>query len=276
MITGVTRLFAIIGDPIAHVRVPMVFNDYFAQHGIDAACWAGQIASGDLESGWRGLKALENLDGFIVTAPHKAPAKLLCDRLTGDSPHVGVVNTVRREHDGSFTGTLLDGHGFVAGLRAKGHEPSGKRIYIAGAGGAGTALAFALAGSGARAITIHNRTLERAADLVARVKSIFPDCDVKPGTRDASGHDIAVNATALGLEPQDGLSFDLDTVSPPTLAAEVIMKPETTRLLTLAAARGCPIHQGRHMLDGQVQMMMEFFGLGQSQAMRTQAVGAAE
>ena len=276
MITGTTRLFAIIGDPIAHVRVPTVFNDYFARHGIDAVCWAGQIAPDGLEAGWHGLKVLANLDGFIVTAPHKAPAKQLCDRLAGDSPHVGVVNTVRRESDGSFTGTLLDGHGFVAGLRAQGHEPSGKRVYIAGAGGAGTALAFALAGSGARAITIHNRTLERAADLVARVKSIFPDCDVKPGTRDASEHDIAVNATALGLEPQDGLSFDLDTVSPPTLVAEVIMKPETTRLLTLAAARGCSIHQGRHMLDGQVQMMMEFFGLGQSQAMRTQPVGAAE
>ncbi len=262
MITGHTRLFAIIGDPVAHVRTPMAFNDYFAKHGIDAVCVPVHIARDDLERGWAGLKAMVNLDGFIVTAPHKAGAKALSDTLSGDSPHVGVANTVRRERDGSFTGTLLDGHGFVAGLRAQGHEPSGKRIFIAGAGGAGNALAFALGGNGATAITICNRTPSKAADLVARLKSVFPGCRVTHGTRDAGHHDIAINATTLGLEPDDGLSFDLDTVSPGTLVADVVMMPETTKLLTLAASRGFRTHRGGHMLDGQLQMMMEFFGLG--------------
>jgi shikimate dehydrogenase len=261
MVTGTTRLYAIVGDPIAHVRTPMVFNDYFGQHKIDAVCVAIQVARDDLEPGWSGLRAIGNLDGFIVTAPHKAGAKTLCDTLSGDSPHVGMVNAVRRERNGSLTGSLFDGRGFVAGLRAEGYEPSGRRIYIAGAGGAGNALAFALAASGATAITIGNRTARKAADLVGRLKPVFPACEVRQGTRDASGHDIAVNATALGLEPDDALSLDLDSISPATLVAEVIMKPESTRLLTLAAARGCRVHQGRHMLDGQLGMMMEFFGL---------------
>jgi shikimate dehydrogenase len=260
MITGTTRLYGIIGDPIAHVRTPMVFNDYFAKHGIDAICVPIHIPRAEIDTGWAGLKAIPNLDGFVVTAPHKADAKRLCDTLAGDAPHVGVVNTVRRERDGGYTGTLLDGHGFVAGLRNHGHEPSGKRIFIAGAGGAGNALAFALAGSGAGAITICNRTASKAADLVTRLKAVYPRCEIAQGTRDASGHDIAVNATSLGLEPEDGLSFDIDTVPPGTLVAEVVMKPETTKLLTLAAARGCKTHQGRHMLDGQLMPMMEFFG----------------
>ena len=266
MVTGTTRLFAIIGDPITHVRTPMVFNDYFAAHDIDAICIPIHIERHRLDAGWRGLNAIANLDGFIVTAPHKAGARQLSDALTGDSPHVGVVNTVRRERDGSYTGTLLDGHGFVAGLRNQGYEPSGKRIYIAGAGGAGNALAFALAGSGATAITIFNRTASKAADLVARLKSVFPGCDATHGTRDASGHDIACNATSLGLEPGDAFSFDIDSVAPSTLVADVIMKPETTKLLTAAAARGCATHQGRHMLDGQLQMMMQFFGLAPRKA----------
>lgn len=261
MITGTTRLFAIIGDPITHVRVPMVFNAYFEQHGIDAVCTAIQIGRDALGDGWRGLKAMANVDGFIVTGPHKSAATSLSDALVGDSPHVGMVNAVRREADGSFTGTLFDGHGFVAGLRAQGHEPEGKRIYVAGAGGAGYAVAFALAGSGAKGLTIHNRTESRAAELVGRLKAVFPGCDARVGTRDASGHDIAVNATALGLKPDDALSFDIETVAPSTLVAEVIMKPETTRLLTAAAERGCRTHQGRHMLDGQLLMMMRFFGL---------------
>ena len=121
MITGSTRLYAIVGDPIGHVRVPMLFNDYFARHAIDATCFAIQIGRDDLAAGWAGFKAMKNLDGFIITSPHKAGAAELCDTLESDGAHTGVVNTVRREQDGSFTGTLLDGRGFVAGMIKAGH-----------------------------------------------------------------------------------------------------------------------------------------------------------
>ncbi|SEB94458.1 shikimate dehydrogenase [Rhizobiales bacterium GAS188] len=261
MISGTTRLYAIIGDPITHVRVPMVFNDYFARHSIDAACFAIEVKEGRLDDAWGGFAAMANLDGFIVTMPHKGEAKRLSDRLAGDAAHVGVVNTVRREQDGSFTGTLLDGCGFVAGLRAKGHDPAGKRIFIAGAGGAGQALAFALAAIGASALTIHNRNPAKAADLVARLAAAYPRLTVAQGDEDASGHDIAVNATALGMRAEDELPFSLASVAPATLVAEVVMAHEMTPLLTAASAKGCEVQPGRHMLDGQLQMMMEFFGL---------------
>ena len=261
MITGTTRLYAIIGDPVAHVRTPMSFNAYFAEHGIDAICLPFHIGRDELARGWQGLNALLNLDGFIVTAPHKQQAARLCDTLVADGRHVGVVNTVRREPNGTFSGTLLDGRGFVAGLRSKRHDPAGARIYIAGAGGAGNALAFALAASGASALTIHNRTRSKAADLVERVRRAYPKIEVSLGTADASGHDIAVNATSLGLQPDDPFSFDLASVSQHALVAEVIMIPKMTPLLRAAAARGHRIHYGTLMLDGQLNEMMAFFGL---------------
>jgi len=261
MITGTTRLYAIIGDPITHVRVPMVFNDYFARHGIDAACFAIEVKEGALDAAWRGFKAMANLDGFVVTMPHKAGARRLSDKLAGDADRIGVANTVRREADGSFTGTLLDGYGFVAGLRAKGHAPEGKRVFIAGAGGAGQALAFALAGSGVAAITVHNRSESKAADLVARLGAAYPRLAAMVGEPDPAGHDIAVNATALGMRAGDALPFSLDSVAPGTLVAEVVMAAEMTPLLTAARERGCAVHPGRHMLDGQLEMMMAFFGL---------------
>ncbi len=89
---------------------------------------------------------------------------------------------MRRESDGKFIGTLLDGRGFVAGLKSHGHKVEGRSFYIAGAGGAGTALAYALAASGANAITIHNRTRSKAEKLVAGVAKAFPNCKVKLGT----------------------------------------------------------------------------------------------
>ena len=183
MITGTTRLYAIIGDPIEHVRTPMVFNDWFAARGIDAVCLPIHIGRDDLPRGWAGLRSILNLDGFIVTAPHKAESRVLCDAVEGDGVHTGVVNTIRRETDGRFVGTLLDGRGFVRGLQNEGHAAEGRRFYLAGAGGAGTALSYALAATGAAAITIHNRTRAKAEALVAGVKAAFPWRPTPPWAR---------------------------------------------------------------------------------------------
>ena len=202
------------------------------------------------------------MDGFIVTAPHKAEAAQLCDRLEGDGVHTKVVNTVRREAGRNlFSGTLLDGRGFVSGLQSHGHEVKGRRFYLAGAGGAGTALSFALAHSGAAALTIHNRTRSKAENLAAGVGKAYPDCDVRVGTADAAGHDIVVNATSLGLKADDGHAFDLASADPSALVAEVVMKPDMTPLLIAAEKRGHRIHFGIHMLNSQLELMMQFLGV---------------
>ncbi|MGC2812424.1 MAG: shikimate dehydrogenase [Bradyrhizobium sp.] len=266
MITGTTRLYAIIGDPIAHVRTPMAFNDYFLTRKIDAVCLPVHIGRDDLPRGWAGLRSIANLDGFIVTAPHKAEAARLCDRLESDGMHTGVVNTVRREPDGSFSGTLLDGRGFVSGLIKQGHHVKGQRFYMAGAGGAGTSLAYALADAGAVALTIHNRTRSRAARLVAEIGAAFPGIDVRVGTADAGDHGIVVNATSLGLKPDDGHSFDLASADPSALVAEVVMKPDMTPLLIAAESRGHAVHFGIHMLNSQLDLMMQFLGLDRPNA----------
>jgi shikimate dehydrogenase len=265
MITGQTRLYAIIGDPIAHVRTPMAFNDYFATHKIDAGCLPFHIERSDLVRGWSGLKSLLNLAGFIVTAPHKAEAAELCDELVGDGARARVVNAVRRDSRGLFVGTLLDGLGFVSGLKSKGHAVEGRRFYLVGAGGAGTALAYALAGSGAASLTIHNRTRQKAEKLASNVGAAFPNCAVRLGSANAAGHDVVINATSLGLNPDDGHSFDLGSADPDALVCEVVMKPEMTRLLSSAKALGHQVHFGTHMLNGQLMLMMDFLGLTQPQ-----------
>jgi shikimate dehydrogenase len=258
MITGKARLYAIIGDPIEHVRTPLVFNTRFEQGGHDAILVPLKVPVATLAATLAGLRTLGNFGGCVVTAPLKAPSAALCDVVEGNGRLAGAINALRREPDGRLVGDLFDGLGFIAGLRTHGFEPRGKRVYVAGAGGAGTALAFALAAEGASRLTLHNRTAPKAAELAARVAAAYPACDVRVGGRDPRGHDIAVNATALGLEPGDPFSFDVDLMTPDMIAAEVIMKPETTALLYAAAARGCRIHQGRHMLDGQADLLARF------------------
>lgn len=258
-VTGKARLYAIVGDPIAHVRVPMVFNARFAARGIDAACVPLHVTAARLPAAIGGLRALENLDGFVVTAPHKHTMVGLCDEVVGEGRLVDAVNAVRRATDGRLVGDLFDGQGFVAGLRAAGHAVQGKRAFVAGAGGAASAVSFALARAGVAAIAIHNRTAPRAEALVRKLRAAYPACDVRTGPADPSGHDLAVNATAVGLEPGDPLPFDVSGLPRTTVVAEVLMKPEKTPLLVAAERHGCPIHLGRHMLDGQVDLMFEFF-----------------
>jgi shikimate dehydrogenase len=261
MITGRATVYAIIGDPVAHVRTPMVFNARFEAGGHDAVLVPLLVPLATLARTLDGLRTLGNFGGCVVTAPLKGPCASLCDVLEGNGRLAGAVNALRREPDGRLVGDLFDGLGFVAGLRAHGHEPHGRRVFIAGAGGAGTALAFALAGAGAAALTIHNRTADKAGSLAERVHAAFPACEVRAAGPDPGGHDIAVNATALGLQPDDPMPFDVASLEPATLAAEVIMKPETTAMLHAAAARGCRIHQGRHMLDGQAALLAGFLAM---------------
>ncbi len=262
-ISGTTRLFGILADPVEHVRTPEVFNAWFAERGLDAVLVPLHVGAQDLAVQIGALRTLRNLGGVIVTVPHKAAVVPLCDELTEAARQVGAVNTIRRTVDGKLIGANFDGVGFVEGLRRTGNEPHGKRAFLAGAGGAANAIAFALCEAGVAALTVYNRTPAKAEELLQRLARAYPGTSLVLGSPDPAGHELAVNATSLGLRPGDPLPFDLEGSSPGTLVAEVIMKPVTTPLLAEAARRGLPVHHGRHMLDAQVELMATFLELGQ-------------
>jgi shikimate dehydrogenase len=268
LITGKTRLCGIVGNPVGHVRVPMSFNKRFERDGGDCVSLPFDVKPENFAEWVQGMRALENLDGFVVTAPHKKAMVALCDEVVGEGKLVGAVNCVRREPGGRLVGDLFDGRGFVNGLLACGHVLVGKRVFVMGAGGAGNAVSFALARAGVEAITICNRTQSRAEDLVRRLRAAYPQCAIEVGSRDARGHDVAVNTTTLGLQAGDALPFEVRGL-PTMLVAEVIMKPERTALIEGAAAIGHRTHEGCHMLDNQVGLIFDFLGLAQPAAART-------
>jgi shikimate dehydrogenase len=169
------------------------------------------------------------------------------------------VNAVRRDPDGRLVGDLFDGRGFVDGLIGNGIVVSGKRAFVAGAGGAAYAVSFALARAGAAGITVHNRTPERAEELAARLALAYPALRVATGF-DLAGQDLAINTTPVGLGPGDPPSFDPRGLPRSAIVAEVLMKPEVTPLLAAATSAGYRTHAGRHMLDFQVEPILDFLG----------------
>lgn len=260
-ISGRTRVLGILADPIAHVKAPAGINAIARRRGRDAVMVPFQVAPENLAAFVQSLRHLKSFDGAVVTVPHKVAVVGLCDGVTDRARAIGAANVIRRTADGRIEADMLDGAGFVAGLMAGGIDPKGRAAHLTGAGGAANAIAFALAEAGVSRLTLANRTRAKAAELAARIAAAFPGVPVAVGTDDPSGHDLIVNGTTLGMRPDDALPIDGARIAPDMVVAEVIMEPAETALLTAARAKGARTHPGRPMLDHQLELMADYFGL---------------
>ncbi|QCX80464.1 Shikimate dehydrogenase [Streptomyces sp. YIM 121038] len=260
-ITGTTRLYAVLGDPVAQVQSPALMNPLFARLGRDAVLVPVHARPPHLEAVVRGLRRIDNLDGMFVTVPHKAAVRALADRRGPTVDIVGSANVLRREADGGWLAENFDGSGFVTGLVAAGHEPKGAHVALVGTGGAGSAIAAALLAAGVDRLSAYDTDTARLGALVARLDAHWPGRVRALTGPHPRGADIAVNATPLGLRPDDPLPFPPDSLRPGGVVADIVMKPRETRLLREAAALGHPVHHGIHMLEGQLDAYQAFFGL---------------
>ncbi|MDB5859057.1 MAG: shikimate dehydrogenase [Ramlibacter sp.] len=261
-VSGKTRLFPVVGHPVAQVRAPAVFNRLFARAGIDALAFGLDLPPDSVAATVRGLLASENVGGVLVTVPYKKVLAASADRLGLDASQVGALNALRRAADGAIEGDLFDGAGFLAGLLAAGHGVAGRRVLLLGAGGAGSAIAAKLGQAGAATVAVYDPQARSAQELAASLQPHFARTvfESQPSLK-PHGFDVVINASPLGLKPGDPLPLDPDRLAAGTLVCDIIMEPATTRWLQAAAARGLPVHQGRHMLDHQLPAYLSFFGL---------------
>ena len=260
-ITGATRLYAIVGDPIVQVRSAEAFTQRFADEGIDAVLLPMQVSLDRVDTVIPGLMALGNLDGLLVTAPLKETLARYASRLGAAARCIGAVNALRREADGSWSGDMFDGAGFVRGIERKGERLRGRRVLLFGAGGAGSAIACALAEAGVASIRIASPDPARGARLVAAVERAFPGCDVGSATAERDGIDMVVNASPVGMKPGDGLPGDIGPLAPHTLVGDVVVNEAPTALIRQAIESGCPWADGRDMHAGQIDAIMTFLAL---------------
>ena len=258
-ITGKTRLYAIIGDPIAQVRSPEVFTARFAAAGIDAVLIPAHVPADRFDTIVPALLALGNLDGLLVTVPFKARMVPFATRLGETSQVVGAINALRREPDDSWTADMFDGKGFVNGARRKGVRLEGRSVLLFGAGGAGSAVAYALAEAGVRAICIVDPMQDRSGHLVARLQRAFPKCSFETRNRQTT-FDMIVNASPVGMSPEDGLPGEIGALRAGTIVGDVVITENPTALIRHGGAHGCICITGRDMHAGQLDVLMAFFG----------------
>lgn len=254
---GATRVHFIVGDPIAQVKSPGDVTRAFGERGLNAMVIPAHVRPADLVRWLEGVSLAGNVDGVIVTVPHKFACFPLCRTHSEQATFLGAVNTMRRNPDGSWHGDMFDGKGFVAALRERGGEPQGRSALLVGAGGAGSAIAYALVLAGVRSLTIHDGDATRQQQLVERLARLGLS-PVVGGSADPAGHDLVVNASPAGMRDGDPLLVDVDRLGADTFVGCVITAPAVSPLIAAARARGCGTVTGLDMFLRVRDLMVAF------------------
>ena len=257
LVNGKTRLFGVVGDPIGQVRSPQVYTALFRAHGINSVAIPFHVPPDKLSAFFAGLRGLRNLQGLIITIPHKLAAVAYVDDLTERARFVRSINFIMIKDDGRWIGDIVDGVGFVSNLQANGVQLAGRRALLVGAGGVGTAIAFALADAGVVDLAIFDLDQERAARIVGEL----PRGNIRAAASpDPAGFDLVVNATPVGMKAGDPFPIDPEAIDPAAVVADVIV--ERTGFLDRAAERGCATYPGAGMMKHQLALMARGLGYG--------------
>lgn len=254
---GSTRLYLILGDPVAQVKSPHGVTAAFHERGHNAILVPAHIPAHYLSEFANAVSLARNVDGLIITVPHKFAARDLCTRLTPRAKFLGAVNVMRRDTAGQWYGDQVDGVAYVAALKKRGVTPKGHKALLAGAGGAGSAIAEALLDAGVDTLAIHDNDHSRRDRLISQLSGLNKG-KVVAGTPQTGGYSLVINATPVGMQPQDPLPFDPLGLQSNTIVGDVITLPEITPWLACAQQRGCTIIRGIDMFAEVRELMMDF------------------
>jgi len=278
-ISALTRVCAVFGHPIRHSASPALQHAGITALGLDWRYLAFDVAPDRLEAAVTGAKAMRFV-GLNLTVPHKEAAIGFVDVLDESARAWGAVNTIVFEApdaDGRWIpiGQLPDQdipivrvHGYNTDADALsrsieedlGLRLSGARVFLLGTGGAGRTAALRLASGGVGALYLYNRTRSKAAVVADEIRQRHPAVHVEVAEPE-SPVDLVVNATSLGLRPDDPLPLDTGRwpLSRAGAVYDMIYRPTETPLLRHARAAGCRTANGLGMLLYQGARALELW-----------------
>ncbi len=202
MLNSRTKLYGVIGSPIAHSISPKLHNGLFRYYGLNAVYLAFDVK--DIAEAFHGIRGL-GLGGVNITLPYKERTLGLVDKVDADAEAVGAVNTVKN-NGGILYGYNTDVFGFEETLRRI--DYLGKEITVVGAGGAARAVIYALYKLGVKRVNLMNRTMDKAAKLREQFERIIEiDCHRLDAAHVVGHTDVLINATSVGI---DGISLPVD------------------------------------------------------------------
>lgn len=252
------KLFAVIGDPIAHSMSPIMHNDLFEFYKIDAHYLPFQVKTDNLGDAVKGLKAI-GAGGFNVTVPHKTNIIPFLDEVDELAVNIGAVNTVVNEN-GRLIGYNTDGPGFLTGLSPWFPSLKGKKILVIGAGGAARAIYFTLAKESPVMIDLANRTIDRAKQLAGDCPYSIPSSalSLEEAAEKLGEYDLIVQTTTIGMSPNIlEQPIDLAKLNTQAMVCDIIYNPLETKILHAARLKGARNQNGIDMFVYQGALAFE-------------------
>lgn len=257
-ITGYTTLIGLLATPIKHTKSPTMHNEAFSYLGLDYAYLAFEVGNDELEDAVKGLKAMK-ARGSNVSMPNKTVIHKYLDKISPAAELAGAVNTVVND-DGVLTGHITDGVGFMTSLKDSDIDVIGKKMTIAGAGGAATAIQVQAALDGVAEMSIFNvkdKFWDRAEETVKKLNEktnckvkLFDLADTDALRSEIESSYLFVNATGVGMKPLEGQMVipDETYLRPELIVADTVYIPHTTKLLETAEKVGCKFINGDGMM----------------------------
>ncbi|MGE5371579.1 MAG: shikimate dehydrogenase [Solirubrobacterales bacterium] len=242
VITPSTKLFGLVGYPVAHSLSPAMHNRAFSHLGLNAVYLPFAVEPERIGQMVQAAKTL-GICGFNVTIPHKETIIASLDELSEEAAAFRSVNTVVVK-DGRACGYNTDGPGFMASLKEADVYPAGE-VVILGAGGAARSIGYALAKAGC-IVTFIDHPVERAAKLAGDIGRLTEtECrslDWEPAglKRVLDRTSLVINATPIGMSPSvhQAPSLEFDWINSGAVICDIVYNPLKTRFLQLAAENG--------------------------------------
>ncbi|MEW6156085.1 MAG: shikimate dehydrogenase [Verrucomicrobiota bacterium] len=278
-ISATTRYCAVFGHPIRHSASPAMQNTGIAGLGLNWRYLAFDVEPSQLRAAIQGAQAMKFI-GLNLTVPHKILAMDMVDELDQSARHWGAVNTIvfeGRTKDGEWKrlrelepdaieATRSVGFNTDADAIARSIEEdlklklAGAKVLLLGVGGAGRVAALKLAECGVGEMHLVNRTMQKAEDVSVEIRQRCPEVTVRIGYP-ASGVDLILNGTSLGLKPDDPMPMDLNQffLAQARCVYDMIYRPPETPLLRAARKAGCRVANGFGMLLYQGARALELW-----------------
>lgn len=256
-----TKVYGVVGDPVAHSFSPALHNLMFRQTGINAVYLPFRVPRGELAETVDAFGAVP-VTGYSVTIPHKEAAAQLASDSDDRVKETGAANTLVKRGNG-FYAANTDYEAAIEGLRqnmpieeGKQKEIRGTGAMILGSGGAARAIVHALHHAGASPIWVAGRSPEKTEKLAAEVGGKA----VEWAARHNIDCGILVNCTPVGMHPNlDDCPVHASFLKPGMVVFDTVYNPEQTLLIKQARDRGCQIVTGAEMFVRQAAMQFELF-----------------
>ena len=255
-----TRVFGVLGDPLAHSHSPLIHNAAFDASGVDAVYLPLRVPADGLVKTLESFQWLE-IDGYSVTIPHKEAVLEVATSVDDTVEHLGAANTLCRNGEQDWVASNTDLPAAIATLKTAleslsgSNDLKGRKCLVLGAGGAARAVAGGLVEEGA-AVIVSGRTRQRASELASDLGCQETGWENR-GTQFA---DVLINCTPVGMHPNVNESpFQPQWLGDNTLVFDTVYNPENTLLIKQARERGCPTVSGIEMFIRQAALQYELF-----------------